>query len=308
MAAVDDFAYVPFSLSIGLLAVLMLRKPPSASESGKAANQKKGKGHLVWRLQKYARLAPHRGRGSNNGEGTWQHYDDEDLDGQLRLSILDSSHLLVGIDREVYENLMMWNAHKWLKVARKADSLLFVCVNVGQPSQRFRVRFHAIDSKSSEDVCMECAAILSQYTTVKDLAGSGSGTAAQKNDSQDGSQQRAVTGGDDMHIPLDVNASTGDTHTAWAKSQDANVAEANVMCSDINGSERLGLGTLAGQLVQPSELDQPLRQAYKAVSDPQSAWPTGQLTTMLHLCLTDSNFPAFVDQVDKELTKLMSND
>ena len=36
--------------------------------------------------------------------------------------------------------------------------------------------------------------------------------------------------------------------------------------------------------------------------------PPDQLSLMIRLCLTDSNFPAFVEAVEKELTNLTSSE
>lgn len=36
--------------------------------------------------------------------------------------------------------------------------------------------------------------------------------------------------------------------------------------------------------------------------------PQDQLSLMIRLCLTDSNFPAFVEAVEKELTNLTSSE
>ena len=41
-----------------------------------------------------------------------------------------------------------------------------------------------------------------------------------------------------------------------------------------------------------------------AYRDASSHLPPDHLSTMLRLCLTDANFPAFVGQVEKELEKL----
>lgn len=291
--------------------------------SGKTPARASGKSHLVWRLQKYARLVPLRnkrpshGGGSMNGsssggEGTWKHYDDAELDGQLRISILEGGHLLIGVEREVYESLMMWNAHKWLKVARKGDSLLFVCVNVGQASQRFRVRFHGNENRSSEVMCQECAAVLGQYTQVKDLATSGDIAQTEGTDSEPQPNSQPLSGTVET---VGSNGASGNG-TSGAGAGIANQSQADTSTISARGvtstsseaEARLSIGSLAQKLVYPAEGEEPLSQAYNTAANLETAWPSGQLKTLIHLCLTDSNFPSFVEQVEKELNTVMDTD
>ena len=46
--------------------------------------------------------------------------------------------------------------------------------------------------------------------------------------------------------------------------------------------------------------NQPLQQAYAGTN-----LPTAQLNSFIRLCLTDSNFPDFVEAVEKELNTLL---
>ena len=49
-----------------------------------------------------------------------------------------------------------------------------------------------------------------------------------------------------------------------------------------------------------SAAPQPLRLAYAGTN-----LPTAQLNSFIRLCLTDSNFPSFVDAVEKELSSVL---
>ena len=232
----------------------------------------------VWTLEKYARFIPLSTQRSSlaagsSQAGTWKHFDESDLrGGDLRLSIFEGGHLLLGVQKEVFENFLLWNAHKWLRIAAKGDSMLCVYENAGQASRRFRVRFRAGEGKSAEENCAECSAVLSHYTQVRDLNPTEDSAGA--TESQPEGEQRGAA---------------------------ASSAEAMDVDSSATPSSKTIAEIAKRYIKPPSEDTLPLGIAYQT-----TGFPTAQLPALVQLCLTDSNFPAFVEAVDKELTKLVS--
>lgn len=247
----------------------------------------------TWRVSRYARFIPFsitqtssstsRSAASGSGpSGTWKHYGENDLDGSaLRLTLYQGGRLLLGAKREVFENILLWNAQKWLRVVAKGDSLLVVWEKPGNASRRFRMRFQATEGKSADKHCSDCASVLSFYAEVKDLnAGASVGN--------------AFTGAaPNAHVRMQRPPS-GDGPTLTTSQELAAGRK------PATPSRSASMPDIAKQYLSDVEDGLPLGVAYQT-----TGFPTHQLPMLVQLCLTDSNFPAFVEAVDKELKKLV---
>ncbi|XP_065194403.1 meiotic recombination protein REC114-like [Sycon ciliatum] len=293
--------------------------PGSQAKSGSEKRQ-------VWRLHKYARFVPieHGGGQSSTAAttgGTWKHYGSTagENDGELSLSILEGGHLLIGVDREILENLMLWNAHKWLRIARKGDSLLFVSLNPGQTNRRFRVRFQGDEEESNEEACERCISLLQSYTDIKELSSEADDQdiPPSRDNSRPNTYQPSSVGKQTVGAATAPSSTMLPSHQAGIATlatPSAGIVRSGTTPTSSNSSMsagplRMSTGSLARHLVLPaSEEELPLSEAFKRLTTSGTNWPTHQMRTVLHLCLSDSNFPAFVEQVEKELKKVMNND
>ncbi|XP_015199123.2 meiotic recombination protein REC114 isoform X3 [Lepisosteus oculatus] len=93
--------------------------------------------------------------------------------------------------------------------------------------------------------------------------------------------------------PVQGEASSADTHSAERKISEG---EGSGATSEINQGS-IPIRLLAQSFLGESKLTLPLVYRHPTL-------PTEQLGPFLRLCLLDQNFPAFVEQVERELKKL----
>ncbi|KAB0343438.1 hypothetical protein FD754_020364 [Muntiacus muntjak] len=186
------------------------------------------------------------------------------------------------------EGFSLIGSKNWLKIVRRMDCLLFG-TTIKNKSRMFRVQFSGGSREQALEHCYSCVQNLAQYITVqvpdgisqefRPSPGQGKGC-VQSIPPQYGVKPAVcvhLDGGLNMYItrnseqqqrvPADTSSPGGRTSVAW----------------------------LAQSLMASEEL--PL--VYE-----QSAWNAQGLGPFLRLCLMDQNFPAFVEEVEKELKKL----
>uniref|UniRef100_A0A8C8RK82 REC114 meiotic recombination protein n=1 Tax=Pelusios castaneus TaxID=367368 RepID=A0A8C8RK82_9SAUR len=167
--------------------------------------------------------------------------------GLLILTIVVSGHFFISQRRAVLEGFSLIDAHKWLKIVRRADCLLFGS-KLKNECRMFRIQFDGDSKEQALEHCYNCVQKLADYVTVQ------------------------VTEDQVIDVPL-------------------------AQSSKSFPEGRKSVTELAQSVLKSSTSELPL--AYQ-----HSVWSADELGPFIRLCLLDQNFPAFVEEVEKELKKL----
>ncbi|XP_046549053.1 meiotic recombination protein REC114-like [Haliotis rubra] len=213
----------------------------------------------VWKIEKYARYLT---TPSVVGKGHWQQYDDND--GDLVLTLTDSSHLVLCRSSTVMESHSLVTARAWMRGMTKRDSMLLM-YKVANETRRFRMKFYASDGITAENQCAACAERLSKFFPVK------------------------------MDSPTTKSMDVTSTNEKPKDAVNPQVSQVELLQGEVT------LGKMA-QVVS-GHLRARLPVAYQHCD-----FPPEEMKTMIRLCLTDPSFPAFVQQVDTQLQKLIADD
>ncbi|CAO2634815.1 Meiotic recombination protein REC114 [Lemmus lemmus] len=194
--------------------------------------------------------------------------------GALVLTIVVSGHFFISQGQTLLEGFSLIGSKSWLKIVRRVDCLLFG-TTIKSKSRMFRVQFSGESQEEALERCRSCVQTLAQYVTV------------QAPDSM--VQQLQQSPG-----PLGAGESQGKDPLQ----QGPYLNREQQVCV------AAGTGALEGRtsvmhLAQTILASEKLPQAYE-----QSSWKAEELGPFLRLCLMDQNFPAFVEEVEKELKKI----
>ncbi|KFQ86998.1 Meiotic recombination protein REC114-like, partial [Phoenicopterus ruber ruber] len=229
----------------------------------------------TWPLKRYGRFLPPTD-GDDEGQSTssWKVFESNEESGHLILTIVVSGHFFISQGRTVLEGFSLIDSHKWLKIARRADCLLLQAQSKNE-CRMFRVQFGGDSKERMLEHCCSCVQKLAEYVPVQvtdeqsqQLYHGLSQLANGENRAKDAEQNTSLLHGVNEPLP-DSSASLG---------------------------ERRSITQLA-QSVLSKKRELPL--AYR-----HSAWRAQELGPFIRLCLMDQNFPAFVEDVEKELKKL----
>nr|XP_035115062.2 meiotic recombination protein REC114 isoform X3 [Callithrix jacchus] len=170
------------------------------------------------------------------------------------------------------EGFSLIGSKDWLKIVRRVDCLLFG-TTIKDKSRLFRVQFSGESKEQALEHCCSCVQKLAQYITVQELQLNPGPPHASQSQGKNSAKSVPWQHGTHQHSEQQpcVKAGTG--------TPDA----------------RTSLTQLAQTLLASEELP----RVYE-----QSAWGAEELGPFLRLCLMDQNFPAFVEEVEKELKKL----
>ncbi|KAM4826109.1 meiotic recombination protein REC114 [Thomomys bottae] len=255
-----------------------------------------------WPLQRYGRFMLS-SAGESCGPGpeaatapspTWKVFDSNEESGRLVLTIVISGHFFISQGETLLEGFSLIGSKNWLKIVRRVDCLLFG-TTIKNKSRMFRVQFAGETKEAALELCHSCVRSLAQYVTVEVPGASPEPQLSPRPQWAGESQEdRArpprhrldeVLGG--RHL-MPLSAPSADC----LPSPCPDVAQAHPTA----GTGRMSVSQLA-QTLLASEQWPP--------SYEQSAWCAEELGPFLRLCLLDRNFPAFVEEVEKELQKLM---
>ncbi|XP_003433986.1 meiotic recombination protein REC114 isoform X1 [Canis lupus baileyi] len=247
-----------------------------------------GGGAAQWPLQRYGRFMP-LGTGEPAATGqdagtasapAWKVFDSNEESGYLVLTIVISGHFFISQGQTLLEGFSLIGSKNWLKIVRRMDCLLFG-TTIKNKSRMFRVQFSGVSREQALERCCSCVQKLAQYVTVQvpdgaceELRPGPSPLTAGKSQGQDCAQRGPPQPGLPQNPekpgprgPVSRSASGGRAPVSW----------------------------LAQSLLVSEELP----PVYE-----QSTWDAEELGPFLRLCLMDQNFPAFVEEVEKELRKL----
>uniref|UniRef100_A0A8C4KP67 REC114 meiotic recombination protein n=1 Tax=Dromaius novaehollandiae TaxID=8790 RepID=A0A8C4KP67_DRONO len=225
----------------------------------------------TWPLKRYGRFLPPADGDDEGRSGTsWKVFESNEESGHLILTIVVSGHFFISQGRAVLEGFSLIDSHKWLKIVRRADCLLF-----GQNECRmFRVQFGGDSKEQMLEHCCNCVQKLAEYVPVQ------------------------VTDEQRQMLYQSLNQLANGENQMKDSEQNASILhrvskQEKKICNTINTTPLF----LLLQSVLKSKSELPL--VYR-----HSVWSAQELGPFIRLCLMDQNFPAFVEDVEKELKKL----
>ncbi|XP_074863284.1 meiotic recombination protein REC114 [Carettochelys insculpta] len=234
-----------------------------------------------WPLKRYGRfLSPGAPGSGAGGSASWKVLESNEESGHLILTIVVSGHLFISQRRAVHEGFSLIDAHKWLKIVKRADCLLFGS-KLKNECRMFRTQFGGDSKEQALEHCYNCVQKLADYVTV------------QVTDEQ--SQEQHQCPSQLANSESQVKDSEQNTSMLHGSHQVTDKPPAQ-SCTSFP-ERRRSLTELAQSVLKSSTFELPL--AYQ-----HSVWSPQELGPFIRLCLMDQNFPAFVEEVEKELKKL----
>nr|XP_045016566.1 meiotic recombination protein REC114 [Jaculus jaculus] len=204
----------------------------------------------------------------------WKVFESNEESGHLFLSIVISGHFFISQGQTLLEGFSLIGSKNWLKIVRRKDCLLFGIIK--NKSHMFRVQFGGESQEAALEHCCCCVQSLAQYVTILKSDG-----VVQESEPNPGLQRAGEDQGQDC-------AERAEPHL--------NLEQQRCVAAGTGALERR---TSVVQLAQTVLVAEQLPLVYE-----QSSWSTEELGPFLRLCLMDQNFPAFVEEVEKELKKL----
>ncbi|NXG48170.1 RE114 protein, partial [Psilopogon haemacephalus] len=229
----------------------------------------------TWPLKRYGRFLPPRDGEHEEQNTSWKVFESNEESGHLILTIVVSGHFFISQGRTVLEGFSLIDSHKWLKIVRRADCLLFRAQAKQSECRMFRVQFGGTAKEQMLAFCCSCVQKLAEYLPVQVT--------------DEPSQQ--------LHHSLSQLGSGENQERDTAQNPSAlhQVTEPQPDSCTALGERRSVTQLAQSVLRKKSELP---------VVYHHSAWQAQELGPFIRLCLLDQNFPAFVEDVEKELRKL----
>ncbi|KAK9398906.1 hypothetical protein NXF25_013875 [Crotalus adamanteus] len=168
------------------------------------------------------------------------------------------------------EGFSLIGASQWLKVVRKADCML-VGSKLKSKHRMFRIQFTGDFQTEAEEHCHNCMQKLAEYIPVQ------------------------VT--DAIRQELHQSHCLLLTDESQMKDTEQNVPLQDTVTNISPTHGTMSIGELAQCMLIP---DDQLPLAYQ-----KSTWNAEDLSSFIRLCLLDQHFPAFVEEVEKQLKKII---
>ncbi|XP_057624731.1 meiotic recombination protein REC114 isoform X1 [Chionomys nivalis] len=235
-----------------------------------------------WPLKRYGRfmLLDTRESPGPSSEGaaasspSWKVFESSEEAGALVLTIVVSGHFFISQGQTLLEGFSLIGSKSWLKIVRRMDCLLFG-TTIKSKSRMFRVQFSGESQEEALERCCSCVQTLAQYVTVQ---------------APDSMVQQ-------------LQQSPGPPGAGESQGKDP-LQQGPYLNLEQQVCVAAGTGALEGRtsvmhLAQTILASEKLPQVYE-----QSSWGAEELGPFLRLCLMDQNFPAFVEEVEKELKKI----
>ncbi|NXW93941.1 RE114 protein, partial [Alopecoenas beccarii] len=230
----------------------------------------------TWPLKRYGRFLPP-AEGDDEGQNTssWKVFESNEESGHLILTIVVSGHFFISQGRAVLEGFSLIDSHKWLKIVRRADCLLLRAHSKQNECRLFRVQFGGDSKEQMLERCCSCVQKLAEYVPVQ---------VADEQSQQLYHSLHPLGNGENQEQDTEQN-------TSVLLTPDEPLPDS---CTSLG--ERRSVTQLAQYVLkQPAELP---------IACQRSVWRAEELGPFIRLCLMDQNFPAFVEDVEKELRKL----
>ncbi|XP_009864141.1 PREDICTED: meiotic recombination protein REC114, partial [Apaloderma vittatum] len=216
-------------------------------------------------------LPPREGDEERQNTSSWKVFESSEESGFLILTIVVSGHFFISQGRTVLEGFSLIDSHKWLKIVRRADCLL-LRAQAKNECRMFRVQFGGDSKEQMLAHCCGCVQKLAEYVPVQV-------TGEQSQNSPD-----QLANGGNRGKGTEQNASV--LYRPGEPLPDS--------CTSLG--ERRSVTQLAQSVLR--------KKSELTLTYQHSVWPARELGPFIRLCLLDQNFPAFVEDVEKELQKL----
>nr|XP_040056162.1 meiotic recombination protein REC114 isoform X2 [Gasterosteus aculeatus aculeatus] len=218
-----------------------------------------------WRLTRYGRFVP-----GSTGEQPWKIFEAKDNKPGIFLTIVGSGYLLVLQGQESLDTIPLFGESHFLKVQQKSDNLMFRFTLQGE-SRMSRMQFGGRCRAEAIKECSSALEKLQEYTSVS---------------THDDTPSPAKP-------PPPAEASAPVIQTGRGKAVEV----------DAEGS--LSIRSLTQRL-----LDRPQHILGETVVSLPRVYHQGSLVQVdfepiLRVCLLDPSFPAFVEEMEGELEKLL---
>ncbi|KAF1493276.1 hypothetical protein FQV17_0001535, partial [Megadyptes antipodes antipodes] len=250
-------------------------EPGQASAPGGAGDTSLLSSATTWPLKRYGRFLPPTDGDDEGGQNTssWKVFESNEESGNLILTIVVSGHFFISQGRTVLEGFSLIDSHNWLKIVRRADCLLLRAQSKQNECRMFRVQFGGDSKEQMLEHCCNCVQKLAEYLPVQ---------VTDERSQQLYHSLDQLANGENQVKDTEQNASV--LHTPDEPLPDSCLGE------------RRSVAQLA-QSVLKQKFELPLGYRH-------SVWRAQELGPFIRLCLMDQNFPAFVEDVEKELKKL----
>ncbi|NXA72772.1 RE114 protein, partial [Thryothorus ludovicianus] len=219
----------------------------------------------MWPLKRYGRFLPPKDGDDQRQNTSWKVLESNEESGPLVLIIVESGHFFISQGRTVLEGFSLIDSHKWLKIVRKAECLLLQVQAKQNECRMFRVQFGGSSKEEMQEHCCSCVQKLSQYLPVQGA--------------EEQSQQ--------LCHGLSQDTQRMDTEHAVNEP----LPESCTGLGERRSVAQLAQSVLRQRLELPPALQHPV-------------WSARELGPFIRLCLMDQHFPAFVEDVEKELRRL----
>ncbi|XP_042198980.1 meiotic recombination protein REC114 [Callorhinchus milii] len=230
------------------------------------------RGGCWWPLKRYGRLES---ATAGPAPGVWKTFESCQEKGLLSLTLVESGHFLIAQGPTLLEGFSLIEAPNWLRAERKGDCVLFGS-KIKNASRMFRVQFNGDSKEQAQEHCSGCIQKLLQYINVENPNGK----------IQD-------------QTPLTLSQATNSKQSETSGLEEGEVRTCSAEEEQPITQNRLCIRQLAQSMLGEASLELPL--VYQ-----QSALNTEELGPFLRLSLMDQHFPAFVEQVECELRKVIN--
>ncbi|NXU15368.1 RE114 protein, partial [Pardalotus punctatus] len=163
------------------------------------------------------------------------------------------------------EGFSLIDSHKWLKVVKRAECLLLRAQAKQKECRMFRVQFGGTSREEMEERCCSCVRKLSEYVPVQ--------------------------GAEEHSQQLSHGLSQDAQGVGTERGPEEPLPDS---CTSLG--ERRSVAQLAQSMLR--------RRPGLPLAPRLPAWSARELGPLIRLCLLDQHFPAFVEDVERELHRL----
>ncbi|TRY90181.1 hypothetical protein DNTS_033365 [Danionella cerebrum] len=236
----------------------------------------------VWKLRRYGRHLPG-GKAkskSSGGKGAWKIFTSSESAGQLELNILGTGHLLVSQGQELLEGFSLLGAQSFLKIHHNQDTVLFNITSKGV-ARLFRLQFDGSSRVEASGFCEKAVEKLRVYVPLQENQSCPESAAPAEPTTSAPQQQQQQQQQAPEDAPQGPAVATGSL----------SIKQLSQVTLHYERSPEIQF------FLGEQELSLPMVYL-------QSSLPSADLEPLLRLCLMDSGFPAFVEEVENRLKEL----
>jgi len=244
-----------------------------------------------WNIDFYARFKEHhlnKPDGNNRqASGSWQQLTSS-VEKPIKVSLQQPLNIIVQYGSDVLESFTIAESKKWLKTIARDNSMLFF-YKLKNTVRRFRLKFATTSKNSSTENCKNFVEQISPYVNVQMVDKNQS---SQSNDSMLTRDTKKPIGADTLDKTKPMDLETCDS-----------VKPMEIGVENELSIQRKSISSLTSALLKGSIEDLPKYFQSSNIESEES-----KIAMEVKICLFDPNFPAFVEQVEKVLMSMSSEE